>query len=167
MPSLDDFGKTKREPVAQTYEYPPAPTPPQINSTRPEENDPNNKPRLTDRLRETPQLVPLVSITNPTQRTTYNVLFAAGTTESSITPARILNKARTDLALKDTFVEPDIISQRKAEFNIFTPSGLRYTKANEGAILSQPPRPNQTFQTANILTNVNNLSNAGTNYPLG
>lgn len=165
MSNLDDFGKTKRQPEEQTYEDPPAPTPPQINIKRPEEDDPNNKPPLTNRLRETPQLVPLVNITNPLQRTTYNVLFQP--TPPSITPTEVLTKARTDLALKDTFAEDNAISITKAELNIFTPSGFRYTKANEGAILPQPQRPYQDFQTANILANVNNLSNAGTNYPLG
>lgn len=168
MASLDDFGKIKRDPQPQSYELPSGATPPQIDSQRPEEKDTNNIPPNTDRLREIPQLVPLVSTTGLPYRTTYNVLFPPSTQPSQITPARILTKARQDLALKDTFAETDAISKRKAELNIFTPSGLRYMKANEGPlILNQPPRPNQIFQTANILTNVNNLSNAGTNYPSG
>lgn len=167
MASLDDFGKTKRQPDAQTYEDPPAETPPQIDSKRPEENDTNNIPPTTNRFRETPQLIPLIGINGPPERVTYNVLFPPSTQPSQITPTKILTKARTDLALKDTFAENNIISRTKAELNIFTPSGLRYIKANEAPILSQPPRPNQNFQTANILANVNNLSNAGTNYPLG
>lgn len=179
MSSLDDFGKTKRDPEAQNYieppttAYPPSPSTdrPLINGKRPEESDPNNIPPQNNRLREIPQLVPLVDIANTNEpstatRSLYNVLFTIQQlpNNSPAISGLVLTKARTDLALKDTFAESTQLSRDKALYNIFTPSGFVYSKANEAETLVQPPRPGQVLQLTNIISGVNNLSNAGTNY---
>jgi hypothetical protein len=131
------------------------PTEPPLDGIRPEYTNPTNFPGINTRNR--PQLIPRpASQFIPSGY--YDVLFPAGT---AINDALVIAKARQDLILVDNIREAPNVSNIRAASNIFKPDGRIYPRANGGA---PPPPPGNYNLVFNYNVNVNDLSNAGTNY---
>lgn len=170
---MDNINTPKREPTAKKWVAPeqrdsiaPVITGPRYEESGWEgfESQFNNIPD-NPRLRNIPQLIPLIGLADRTKRFPHDVTHSSnGGQQPQITKQEIINKARLNYSLKDTLYETDAISTQKVVYNIFSPIGLRYTKSNEGSITNQPVFPGQTLNLSSVIYYVNNLSNAGTNY---